>query len=99
MSIDWTKIFLLVISLASAIITSFLIPYLKQKLSDEQLNKTQQWLTIFCMAAETAFETGAAKKEWVLEQMEKVHIQLTPEQLDSCLEAVVRELTAHGIID
>ena len=99
MTIDLYKIILFVIMVLSAAAVSFLIPYLKQKLSEEQLNKAQMWLKMFCSAAETMLKTGAEKKQWVLEQMSHLKINLTPEQLDSCLEAVVRELTALGVIN
>ena len=99
MSIEWSTVILFIITVLSAAAASFLIPFLKKKLSEEDLNKAQMWLRVFCSAAETALKTGPEKKAWVLEQMAKIKINLTPEQLDSCLEAVVRELTANGIID
>ena len=99
MNIDWTSIILAVIGLLSAIVSGFLIPLLKAKLSEEQLNKAQMWLKVFCSAAETAFTNGADKKAWVLAQMDAIGVKLSEEQLDSCLEAVVRELTALHVID
>ena len=99
MNIDWTSIILAVIGLLSAIVSGFLIPFLKAKLSEEQLNKAQMWLKVFCSAAETAFTNGADKKAWVLAQMDAIGVKLSEEQLDSCLEAVVRELTALHVID
>lgn len=99
MQIDWSGVVIAFIGLLSAIVTGLLVPYLKAKLSDEQLMKAQMWLKVFCSAAETAFDSGAAKKEWVLAQMEAIGVKMTGEQLDSCLEAVVRELTALKIIE
>ena len=99
MNLDWTSIILAVIGLLSAICTGFLIPYLKAKLTEEQLTKAKMWLKVFVAAAETAFQNGADKKAWVLAQMDALGIHITAEQLDACLEAVVRELTAMHVIN
>ena len=99
MNIDWTSIILAIIGLLSAVVTGFLIPFLKAKLTEEQLTKAKMWLKVFVSAAETAMQNGADKKAWVLAQMDALGIKMTEEQLDSCLEAVVRELTAMHIIN
>ena len=96
---NWTEIILALIGLMGAILTGVLIPYLRTKMNEEQLKKAKDWLRVFCAAAETAFEIGAAKKEWVLKKMSEIGIRMDAAQLDACLEAVVRELTADGIID
>ena len=98
MQVDWTSIILAIIGLLSAVVTGLLVPYLKAKLSEEQVTKAKMWLNIFVAAAETAFKDGADKKAWVLAQMDSIGIKMTESQLDSCLEAVVRELRAMGVL-
>ena len=98
MVIDWTRIILAVIALLSAVITGFLVPYLKQKMTNEQMANIEKWLKIFCSDAEIIFERGPEKKAWVLEQMNKIGIKISAEQLDAYLEAVVKELKAVGVI-
>ena len=97
--INWTEIILALIGLMGAILTSVLVPYIRTKYSQDQLDKARMWLEVFCSAAETAFDNGSIRKEWVLDQMQRVGIKLTAVELDACLEAVVRELTAAGVIN
>ena len=52
MNIDYTEIIGGIITIISAIVTTFLIPYLKEKLSQEKLQKLSYWVKIACQAAE-----------------------------------------------
>ncbi len=96
---DWTQIILALIGLMGTILTGLLIPYIRTKLTEEQLKKAKAWLKVFCAAAETAFDVGAIKKQWVLDKMAEIGIRMSDAQMDACLEAVVRELTASGVIE
>lgn len=99
--IDYTSIILAIISLIGAVITGFLIPVLREKYGQEKLDTMNAWMRVFCAAAETAFKSGEGplKKEWVLERMNEMGITMSAEQMDACLEAIVRELRAAGVLN
>ena len=67
-NIDITPIIEALIGLVSLIITGFLVPFLKQKLSNEKTEKLKSWVNIAVAAAEQLMKdkTGLEKKEYVI---------------------------------
>ena len=66
--IDLTPIANAIISLAALLITTFLIPWIKTKVSTEKLAEIQKWTTIAVEAAEMIYREsgmGEAKKKYV----------------------------------
>ena len=100
-NIDWTQIFLAILSIISVIVTGFLIPYLKAKLSEKQKADLAFWLEILVAAAETAFgsKQGQEKKAWVIARLAEMGITFDSDAIDNAIEAIVRELTAQGVIN
>jgi LL-H family phage holin len=92
---DITPIIGAVITLLGVIITTLLIPYLRTKLSTAQQEKIQNVINIAVFAAEQMFRkpgSGAEKKSFVLEYLEKRGITYDPETIDLMIEATVKEL-------
>lgn len=85
-----------VFSFISIILASFIIPYLKLKLNDEQLKKITKWVDIAVRAAEQMPEledkTGEQKKTFVLNFLNGEGIKLSEEQLDLIIESSVNVL-------
>ena len=64
MTIDLTQIVIYVIGLVFALISAFLIPYIKSKLSAEQLKKLQSYAKIAVEAAEMIYKgTGRGEEK------------------------------------
>lgn len=100
-NVDWTQIFLAILTIISALVTGFLIPYLRAKLTDKQKSDLAFWLDILVAAAETAYGSGQGKekKEWVLMRLKELGIQFDEQIISDAIEAFVRELTASGVIN
>lgn len=101
MTIDLTQIALSIIALVSAVITSFIIPLLKSKLSVENGKVTQLQsdmlrlaITTAVTAAEQIFnsEEGQKKKAYVLALLESQGYPVDSSAIDAAIEACVLEL-------
>lgn len=89
------KIILAVISLLGVIVTSVVVPYLKQKTTKEQRDNVKFWVKVAVTAAEQIYKEkgqGKFKKEYVVEFLNSKGIKITPKQLDILIEAAVFEL-------
>jgi LL-H family phage holin len=95
MNIDITQICVALISLATALITTFLIPYIKSKTNSEEISKYLSFVKIAVQAAEqiyTGSGRGAEKKEYVVNYLESQGIKLDTETLNNMIESAVNEL-------
>lgn len=92
---DYTDIISAVIALISALVSAFLIPWLKQKISADKLKKWQAYVEIAVRAAEQLYTAndGAEKKAYVLEYLAARGIQFDSDTVDKLIEAAV--LTLH----
>ena len=64
MNFDFTDVLEGIIALLSAVVTTFLIPYIKQRLSEEKQKKLLFWVQTAVRAAEQLYgsKTGKQKK-------------------------------------
>ncbi len=96
--IDITPIANAIIALIAAVITAFVIPYIKEKIGAEKLKKVQAWVNIAVEAAEQLYEgsgRGAAKKAYVVEFLSAKGYTLDPDSLDNLIEAAVFNLPQY----
>lgn len=102
MEINATQIILFVITIIFAIVTRYVIPWLRAKLSDHDKEEIDYWLTIFESAAESYFgkSMGAAKKSWVIDQMvvkmAELGINIDGEIIQDLIEEKYRDLVVDG---
>lgn len=90
--IDLTPIINAAIMLISALITAFVIPWLKGKIETQKLEKIKNWVTIAVTAAEQIYNEsgmGTKKKEYVLNFLQQKGYTLDPEKIDAMIEAAV----------
>jgi hypothetical protein len=89
--IDITPILQAIISLAAALITAFLLPWLKAKLTESELVKIQAWVDVAVSAAEGIYKAGngEAKKDYVLDFLENKGFSVDENELDKLIEASV----------
>ena len=94
MTIDLTQIILAVIALLSAIITGFVIPWLKNKLTDHQYDALATLVRVGVYAAEQLFtsEMWKEKKEYVVNLLKQNGYTVDTLAVDALIEATVREL-------
>lgn len=94
-NIDYTEFIQALIALVSVIITTFLIPFLKKKLSVEKLEELKKWVGIAVNAAEQIYgsETGQQKKDYVLTFLLEKGIVFDAAEVEALIEAEVYKLT------
>lgn len=83
-----------IITLAIMVITTFVVPYLKNKMGDQKYNKMKDWIKIGVQAAEMIFTEsglGQKKKEYVLRFLEQKGYTID-ESIDNLVESAVLEL-------
>lgn len=93
---DYTQIITAVIALLSALVTAFVIPWIKERIGAERLAKWQQYVEIAVRAAEQLYsaEQGEAKKAYVVQYLAGKGIRFDTETVDRMIEATV--LTLHN---
>lgn len=95
MNTDLTNIVVVVMMLIGALITTFLVPYLKAKLTNEQLGKVKFWVNVAVKAAEMIYKgsgLGAKKKAYVVQFLTEKGFYLNTDEIDNLIEAAVLEL-------
>ena len=98
MNIDYTELIQAVIALVSVLITTFIIPLLKRKLSAEKLEELKKWVSIAVTAAEQLYgsKTGQQKKEYVLSFLIDKGIVFDAAEVATMIEAEVYKLTKQA---
>ena len=93
---DYTQIITAIITLITAILTTFVVPWVKGKYDMEKLLKWQAYVDIAVKAAEQLYDMndGAAKKTYVIEYLSKKGIKFDSETVDKMIESSV--LTLHN---
>lgn len=93
--VDLTQIIVAVLTLVISLITAFLIPYLKTKVSAEQLDTIKFWVNIAVEAAEMIYVgtgRGQEKKDYVVQFLNSKGFTLNVEEIENLIEAAVLEL-------
>ena len=99
--IDFTPILEAVATLAVALITTFVVPYIKSKTTLEQQTQINAWVRIAVTAAAQVYEgpgQGDKKKAYVLTWLAGHGISVDEDKLDAMIEAAVYELANNGLI-
>ena len=84
-----------VIALIAAIITTFLIPWIKSKIDAAKLAQIVEWVGIAVRAAEQIYNEsgmGEKKKQYVLDFLADKGFTLDPNSINAMIEASVKNL-------
>ena len=97
--IDFTPIFEAIITIISLLVTSFLIPYIKQRLSVEKYEDLKKWVNVGVKAAEQIYgsKTGQEKKEYVVSFLKSKGITFDIDEVSALIESEVYKLTNKEI--
>lgn len=94
------NIILLIIPVVSAIITGFIIPFIKSKISATQMEEIIKWVGKAVQAAEVLFDepqSGEKKREYVINFIDQMFNSkkevITREQIRILLESAWKEMT------
>ncbi len=93
------KIILALIPVLGTILTSVIVPYIREKIGNEKLAKYEYWASMAVECAEMMFKEqgmGETKKEYVTnflnEMFNKNKIVITEEQLNILIESCVKQM-------
>ncbi len=92
---DYTLLFEGVLTILFALVTMYVIPWIKTKVSAEELTEIIKWVKIAVQAAEMIYKEsgmGEAKKAYVKTFLEDKGIRYDERQIDSMIESAVLEL-------
>ena len=94
MTIDLTQIILAIITLIGAIITRYLIPWIKNKLDDRQYEVLATLVRVGVYAAEQLFsrDEWKEKKQYVVDLLSENGYSIDATAVNALIEATVREL-------
>lgn len=94
MTIDLTQIILAVITLIGALITRYLIPWLKAKMDERQYDVFNGLVQVGVFAAEQLYGAmhGEEKKQYVIDLLKENGYEVDSMAVDALIEATVREL-------
>ena len=90
--IDITSIVNAVIALLAAVVSTFLVPWIKGKVEAQKLEKVADWVTIAVSAAEQIYNEsgmGEKKKQYVLDFLEGKGLTVDINSVDAMIEAAV----------
>lgn len=94
------KVIMTLIPVVGVIITGFVIPYIKTKISSAQLDEISQWVTKAVQAAEVLFDipkSGEEKREYVIDFINKIFNSkkevITEDQIRILLESAWKQMT------
>lgn len=97
--VNITAIIEAVIALILALVTTFLIPWIKTKISADKLAEVNKWVKIAVQAAEMIYiESGAGtlKKNYVMEFLATKGFTYDAEVINTLIESAVLEMKAEG---
>lgn len=102
MSDNLFKIVMLLIPVFCAIITGFIIPYIKTKITTAQMDEIIKWVGKAVQAAEVLFDTpksGEEKREYVINFIDNMFNSkkeiITKDQIRILLESSWKEMTQN----
>lgn len=88
-----------ILTILATLISAYVIPYINQKITAEDMATIRHYIEIAVRCADQIFtpEQWQEKKQYVFEYIckvadEKLHIKLTPEDIDVLIEGFVRQI-------
>lgn len=100
----FVKIIGAVITIIVSLVTAFVIPAIKAHISEKDMEMIIKYARIAIMAADQIYtkEQWQEKKQFVFEYIckvvdDKLHVKLTPEDIDNIIEGLVNEIHNNGV--
>lgn len=93
--IDLTPLVQAIVALAGALITAYVVPYIKNKVDAQKLERMQSWVRVGITAAEQLFSEsgqGEKKKAYVLAFLNQHGFTIDASVLDALIESGVNSV-------
>lgn len=101
MNVDITAVMNAVAALIAAIVSTFLIPWIRSKITTQQREQLVAWVKIAVSAAEQLYKgtgRGEEKKQYVLDFLAKNGFSINEDSVNVAIEAAVKQLNSEGIV-
>lgn len=101
MTVDVTAIVNAVIALIAAIVTAFVVPWIKSRTTAQQREDLIAWIKIAVSAAEQIYKgekRGEEKKQYVLDFLENNGFSIDDDSVNAAIEAAVKQLNSVGVV-
>ncbi len=92
---DITPVVNAVIALVAALVTAFVIPWVKSKTTAAQREEINSWVKIAVTAAEQIYSgvgKGKEKKAYVLKFLEEKNLKIDEKSVDLMIESAVKNM-------
>lgn len=99
MDSGYSELAKILVALLGALVTYYVIPYIKAKTTKEQREDAIFWTKMAVRIAEEIYEQrgqGALKKEYVVEFLNKNGMKISIEQMDFLIDVIVTEYNKNG---
>ena len=86
-----------IISLIAAVVTAFVVPWIKSKTTAAQREEINAWVRIAVTAAEQIYKgegKGKEKKKYVLDFLAEKNLKIDEESVDLMIESAVKNMIA-----
>lgn len=95
-NIDITTLLNAIIALVAAVITTFAVPYIKSKTTENQRKTMMEWVKIAVKAAEQIYGSGKGieKKAYVLNYLNEKGITLDEQSIEIAIESAVNDISS-----
>ena len=93
-SVNLTPLFEAIITVLAAIITTYIVPWIKGKLSEQQMTKIQNWVSIAVYAAEKLYGAGngAEKLAYAESILRSKGIELDTDELKALIDSEIQQM-------
>ena len=84
-----------IISLIAAVVTAFVVPWIKSKTTAAQREEINAWVRIAVTAAEQIYKgegKGKEKKKYVLDFLAEKNLKIDEESVDLMIESAVKNM-------
>lgn len=92
---DITPVVNAVIALIAAVVTAFVIPWVKSKTTATQREEIEAWVRIVVTVAEQIYlgaEKGKEKKKYVLDFLAEKNLKIDEDSVDLMIESAVKNM-------
>lgn len=95
------KICVSVVSIACALITAYLVPYIKGHISQADFERVSKWVEVAVMCADQIYNTEEFQKKkiyvftYIKDLLKRINIEMSNDDIDVLIESIVNELH-HG---
>ena len=97
MEINITELLNAVIALLAAVITTFVVPWIKRKMGAEKMNDFLRWVEVGVLAAEQMYQSfeGEEKKNYVVALLKEKGFKFSDAEVSAAIESAVKTVHAE----